>query len=179
MPTLPSFKIIVIAIAFGFGSGMWIDTKLHKASQTSSVVESRHESAANIKNSLLVSSQVDKQVDESNTQVVGIRKAVAQRLNSKERKDVKVVSDSNQSGIYCNATWNLDNGTAWLLNAARTGTPVNAASLIDEESKVASGITADQFIDNDLEVVELYKELAIEHNSLVDWAQTQIDKQAK
>jgi hypothetical protein len=76
----------------------------------------------------------------------------------------------------------LDDGTVGLLNAARTG-PVR----LDAHGRATFGtdgegtapaysgrpVTGREFAENDLEVVRLYRALAINHDALVDWVNQQ------
>lgn len=73
----------------------------------------------------------------------------------------------------------LDAGTVGLLNAARADLPASAASAIgDEEGAPAAAASVADFIDNDLDVVRLYHELAKRHDELVDFVTDEMRKRA-
>lgn len=62
----------------------------------------------------------------------------------------------------------FDIGAVRLLNAARTGTPVDSIAVSDAESQAPAFITIRVFVRNDTEIAKMYNDLAQRHNSLVD-----------
>jgi hypothetical protein len=72
----------------------------------------------------------------------------------------------------------LDVRTVGLLDAAREGRTVEPAAGGDGAGQAPSDVTVEEFIDNDSEVVTLYKDLAVRHDELVDWAERELRKQA-
>lgn len=95
----------------------------------------------------------------------------------------------SHSGINL-ASSNLDRLSVWLLNDARQGFPSEQRGCIDapassddscrppadSAAKELTEVTGPDLVDNDLEVVRMYNQLAIRHNGLVDWVETHITK---
>ena len=76
----------------------------------------------------------------------------------------------------------LDDGTVRLLNAARTGdaAAAGAADAGDAEGAAPAfaspPVTGAEFVDNDLQVAEHYRDLAARHDELVDWVRAEVEK---
>lgn len=62
----------------------------------------------------------------------------------------------------------FDVGAVRLLNAARTGTPIDSITVSDAESQAPAFVTIRVYVRNDTEIAKMYNELAERHNSLVD-----------
>lgn len=162
---------ISLSLILGFCSGFYTSGQFAKASQLEAVTEIQHQSTLEIEKSLTTSLDVEKKVTASNTSVSALRKQAQAHL--KESKDDK------PSQNHCNANDAfLDPDIVFLLNSARIGV-VGATSGSDGESKATSGIGIPAFIDNDLEVVGMYHELAERHNALVDWVSEEVEKRTK
>lgn len=70
----------------------------------------------------------------------------------------------------------LDLRSVRLLNEARTGSPIQddgRPSPGDDEESTPSAVTGADLALNDLQVVQLYHEVSIRHNGLVDWVTQQ------
>ena len=74
--------------------------------------------------------------------------------------------------------YGLDVGTVRLLNAARDGSPADATGIGDAASQAPSGIGLPELLDNDLQVVQLYRELSVVHDALVDYVDHLVQQQA-
>ncbi len=122
--------------------------------------------------SVAKSEQVDQRIAASSQRVRKAQSAVRERLSQPQEPTANDAHPSPDS------SWQLDVGTVGLLNAARANTDPDTAGLGDAESQAPSGIGAEEFIDNDLEIVRLYHELAERHNALVDYVEEQMRKQA-
>jgi len=70
----------------------------------------------------------------------------------------------------------VDVGTVWLLDAARRNEPLHSASISDEAAAEASDVTLSEFVENDLEVVKLYHQLASEHRALIEAVKSEMRK---
>lgn len=164
---------ISLALAVGYAAGFYAKGRFVKADQFESVTEARHESAQNIQQSLETSLATEQKVTDSTQQVVAIRKTVAARVQPKPQET------SNEANLrpVCPSS-GLDVGTVWLLNSARDGSTPDPAGLVDGASQAPSGIGLPELLDNDLEVVQLYRELAVRHDALVDYVESIIHKQA-
>lgn len=176
MPSISEIKNIIVAVALavivGFGLGFYVKAKFAEADQVDRVIESRHETAQNIQTSAAASQKLDEKVAKSDGAVQQIRTIIKTRI-VKEKANETIQMDRQ---ISCGA---LDVGTVRLLNAARTGAAVDSAAVGDEASQTPSGIAVPELLDNDLEVVQLYRELAAEHDTLVDYVESLMKKQAK
>lgn len=62
----------------------------------------------------------------------------------------------------------FDVGAVRLLNAARTGTPIDSVTVSDAESAAPAFIRIRVYVRNDTEIAKMYNDLAARHNSLVD-----------
>lgn len=164
---------ISVALLVGYSAGYYAKGRFVKADQFESVTEARHESAQNIQHSLETSLATEQKVTDSTQQVAVIRKAVAARVQPKTQET------SNEANLrpVCPGS-GLDVGTVRLLNSARDGSALDPASLGDGASQAPSGIGLPELLDNDLEVVQLYRELAVRHDALVDYVESLIQKQA-
>lgn len=164
---------VALALIVGFGAGYYTKGQFVKADQFEAVTEARSETAVDIQESLKTSAATEQEVTASNQQVAVIRKAISARVQPKTQET------SNEANLrpVCTGT-GLDVGTVRLLNSARDGSTLDPASLGDAASQAASGIGLPELLDSDLEVVQLYRELAVRHDTLVDYVESQIKKQA-
>lgn len=169
--------VLAIGLLVGFCSGFYTESKFIKAAQVDAMVESRHDSAQGIEQSLEISANTDSQITASNQSNQAIRTIVAKRVQAHE----KTIAINPSNGITAPSVcaWSIDVGTVRLLNSSRSGDPVDASRIGDAESQASSGVSASDFIDNDLQIVELYHELAIRHDSLVDYVEALVKKQAQ
>lgn len=167
----------VISAAIGFQVGYYVKGQFVKADLVESVAESRQDTASGIQLSVEVSQATESKIQSSDMQVGEVRRAVAARLKqttkentNEEGKDVVLRQSCVDAG--------LDVGTVRLLNGARDGSVIDPAGLGDDESKAPSGIGLPELLDNDLEIVQLYRELAVRHDTLVDYVESVIKQQA-
>lgn len=166
--------LLGIAGAFAIGTGVGYYTKgqFVKADHLDAAIEAREVTASNIQESLSISSAVEQKTTASNQRIAIIRKKAVERNKPKETVDVTLPVQPVRN---CN----LDHDTVRLLNAARDPAAALPTGNPDAESQAASQVTQSDLIDNDIEVVGLYHELAERHDALVDWVQTQVEKQAQ
>lgn len=160
----------IIGFAVGFPAGFYTAGRFVKADQLEAVDQAQRGTAVGIRESLKESAALDRSLDMGAAQNAQIKKLVVRRVKSQKVK--------HENPVTCSA-WTLDVGTVGLLNSARAGTPIDAASLGDEASKAPSSITPADLVENDTEVVGMYHDLAKRHNALVDYVQSKIDEQAK
>lgn len=170
-----SYRNIVLAVALalgvGFSVGFYTKGRFVKADQLEVVTEAQHQTAVDIQESLKTSLAVEQKVTTSDQQMTTIRKEVARRTQPKE-----TTNEANLHAPVCD--WRLDVGTVRLLNAARDGSALDTASLVDGAGKAPSEVGLPDLLDNDLEVVQLYRELAVRHDSLVDYVESKLKEQA-
>lgn len=180
MFSLDSLKNTAIAGALAFSIGLafgyYVKSQFVKADQFSAVTEAQHQTAKDIEHSLEIDSAVETKVTALTSNVESARKAVSIRLTQPTGDAKEAQNETTPQSRSCD--WSLDLGTVSLLNSARAGTPVDSAFLGDATSKIPSGIEFADFADNDLQVVELYHELAARHDALVDYVESKIKQQA-
>lgn len=164
-----------LALAIGYCAGYYTKAQFVKADQLDTVTKAQEQTAANIQESLKASTAVEQQVTASNQKVGDIRKEVASRVKQKEKEIVYV---EKKVPVPVADVCALDAGTVGLLNDARAGAAANPAGSSDGKSKAAADVEFSEFIDNDLQVVEQYHELATRHNALVDYVQSIVQQQA-
>lgn len=132
-----------------------------------------------------VSAQVDASAAASSSFTQEASTVVAQRLASNEPKVVyrtKIVKEQcsdepvspspvrPEPADASAAPWRFDVGTVRLLNAARSGNPVDPSSVgNDEGDNAPSTVGIAEFATNDLQVVHRYNALKAKHDALVDW----------
>lgn len=177
----------VIGLAVGFGTGFYAKSQFFKADQLDTAVKVQEQTKADIKDGVQTSVAVEKKADQAVENVSAIRKQVAKRLADKPAQSVVISNPTQQEpgneepriGLCVHPDPSLDVGTVRLLNAAREGAALDPASLGDDASKAPSGIGIAELVDNDLEVVGLYQELAVKHNALVDFVEKKLGIQSK
>lgn len=180
MMDLRSTLLATVAVAaLSFGGGYYTHSRFTKADQLDAVATTQHQTASNVQQSLTTSVAVEASAAASIQQVGEIRKVVAARLKPKETPHAQTASVPSNTDAHGDCVWTLDTGTVVLLNAARTGAASGAASVSDDQSQTPSGIDLAAFIDNDLEVVGLYRELATRHDALVDYVTSLVKQQAE
>jgi len=179
---------MVVALFIGFGGGYYTKSKFTDAAVVEQVKKDDKQTATNVVVSAQTSQKVESEVQKSDTTVSEIQEAVSKRPkrvrpsvviqpaqeNLNEKSDPKAV----QSVVSCDA-YQLDVGTVRLLNAARKGVGLDSIASGDEALSAPSGITIDKLLQNDLEVVKLYHDLAIRHDQLVDEVEEKLKQQAK
>lgn len=158
-----------LCLAIGFSAGYYTKAQFVKADQIDAATESRHQTATNIETSLETSLAVEKDVAASTKKISEIRKETSAHLKEK-RNDTKPQARCDAADAV------LDWNTVFLLNAARASVTDGSSSGSDGKGETLTEIGVTQFIDNDLEVVDLYHELATRHDALVDWVEAEVKK---
>lgn len=165
--------MICAALGIGFAAGFDAKGKFVKADRFDAVVSAQEQTRENIQQSLEKSADIEVRATASSTQVTTIRAAVKRRIEEQAHAEqVAAIPGVDQSSSGAACAWTLDVGTVGLLNAARTGADPSAAAGGDAEGKASSGLGPEDLIDNDLQVVEQYRDLAIKHDALVDFVQS-------
>lgn len=175
-----------IAVTVGFGGGYYTKTKFMAASETHELKKEAHESAGNILESHSKSAGIESKVAAGNTAANSIKSAAAQRVIKQERAREEFAKEHARqtdkldpaSDAVC-PPFVLDVGTVRLLNAARQGSAVESAGGSNEALNAPSSVGVSKLIDNDLEVVKLYNELATRHDALVDAVELKLKEQAE
>jgi hypothetical protein len=184
---------IVVSLSVGFGTGFYTERQFTKAGMVSAVIKVQKANATEVKKSAEASTAVEAKVSESIQKVESIRKDMTDHFKLKEKVkyeqspikqsvDAKSVSDlaalpEPVEKVSCD--WNLDVGTVGMLNSARAGSSIDPASVSDAASQAPSSVGVEAFIDNDLQVIEMYHDLATRHDALVDYVNSLLKKQAE
>lgn len=175
---------VFLSLIIGFGAGYYTESKFTKAAEVKAVVTAQKQSAIGEEKSLTVDSSINSVIAASSDAITTDRSRIASHLKT---KSTATLPKENTSESHFKLTaqqscadtgWTLDNYTVGLLNSARNSSIAYAPTGSDAAGKASSGISAAQFIDNDLQVVEQYKELATRHNALVDYVEGLIRTQA-
>jgi hypothetical protein len=180
----------VVALFVGGLAGYWFANKLHDADELEKVVELRKEDA-NVANELQrKDGAVTDRIVQTNDSVSAIQKEVAKRVQQTTKPvatnnlengnaNCKPARQEVPEGSLCNCDAGLSIGIIRLLNDARTGAPFNPATINNEEGGTPSGLSLADILDNDLEVVKKYHELASRHNGCVDYVDGLVKDQRK
>lgn len=184
---LESLKSILctaaIAAGLGFAVGYDLHSRLTKADKFDAVVSAQEQTRTNVQQSLEQSAAIEVRATASTQQIDGIRKTVAKRIEAQHARsanaaavpDAQAAQAADAAPVAC-VPWTLDVGTVGLLNAARTGADPGPAGGSDAEGEASSGLGPQDLIDNDLQVVQQYRDLAERHDALVDFVHSLIGK---
>lgn len=174
--------VAVASLVIGFAAGAWTNEQLTKADQLDAAVESQRETAVDVRDSLKQSVAVEEKVAASTQNVQEVRKQVAKRVKPPVSQPTPEKPHESlpeaQANLRPRTDWTLDLGTVWMLDSAREGLPFDPTRLRDGAGEAPSDVGVPELIDNDLEVVERYHELAERHNALVDYVESVIQQQA-
>jgi hypothetical protein len=163
--------VLATALIFGsagFASGWYFKGKSIAASELKEVITARRVDAKEAERSVIVSAIVDSAVEKSFSNIEQIkRKARKHDPVTPEVCSIAPISSSDERPVL-GGDPNLDPDTVRLLNAAREDRPVDPAGGLDAKESQAP-VSVSEFVDNDLEVVRLYHDLATRHDALVNW----------
>lgn len=157
----------LVGLAIGGFAGFYVKSKFVKAELVDQVVEQRKEDAEAVEKMQEKEAVLQDRVEEVRVVTKTVVKEVLKYVPA---------PTSHQESSACpdTAAGELTVGAVRLLNAARANTTVDTASWDDGESQAPSGVTYQEFVLNDLEVVGMYHDLAIRHDMLVDWVREQV-----
>ena len=199
--------VAALAILIGFGLGYHYKSVSTKAATETAVAKADQKvitgAAKDIKKADQIDAGVQAKLDEKDKTIESIRQRLQDLQDHPPIRYVTSHSPSNEVGkndsqpapaassgpndvgtavatVPGNSCFFLDNESVRLLNAAREGVPVDSPAGAGYAAGVTfAPVSAWNFIDNDLTVVKRYNDLAEKHNSLVDYVQTLLDKQAQ
>lgn len=173
-----NWKVIIlsciVSFVLGLSLGYWTKAKFVKADAYEQLSDAQTETASEVQKSLQTSLTVETKADAQSERVSVIRNKARKHFKetpNEARLDRKTDCPSGPAV--------LDAGTVFLLNTARSRTGIGAPEFGDEEGRAASPVSLSDLIDNDLEVVGKYWELAERHDALVDWVEAEVKKQAE
>jgi hypothetical protein len=175
------------ALVIGFGGGYEVHSKFTKAVEVTSLKRDAKVSGANVVESHKASVSIESKVALQNAVADKLKSAAALRVaKQQERAHEEFAKELARSldkkmppePVVCPDPV-LDVGTVRLLNAAREGAAVDAAGSSDAALETPSAVGVGKLVDNDLDVVKLYHDLAARHDALVDAVEKKLQDQAK
>lgn len=172
------FILLVVGAVLGIGLTLWGQSLLSSHKETKAAKQTVVETVASVDKAGADEAVTDKQLAKNADNSVKIRDAVEDRISNFQFSQVRHDPNPNPTSaneLQCApAPVNLDTvlpfdvGTVRLLNAARTGTPIDSVTVSDAESRTPATVTIRIFVRNDTEIAKMYNDLAIRHNLLVD-----------
>lgn len=158
-----------LSLTIGFMVGSYSEKQFVKADKFEAATEAQSQTTTEIKESLETSLAVESEVAASNQKVSKIRSAVAAHLKEEVPHDQGKPSCAPADVL-------IDGRTVFLLNAARSGSGISTTGSTDGEVSTAPSVGFPELIDNDLQVVQMYRELATKHDALVDWVSAEVEQ---
>lgn len=179
---------VAVCVALGFAAGYYTKGQFAEAQVVEQARGDLKQSAANVVQAIETNQKVEMAVAQSSQAVTQIQQAVAKRPKlvkpaskpqpKPEKPNEEAPSLAAPAAASCDA-YELDTGTVRLLNAARKGADLDTVAGSDEALAAPSGITVDRLLQNDLEVVKLYRDLAKRHDELVTEVEEKLKQQAE
>ena len=173
---IKQIQIALVALFIGIGIGYFTKGQFVKAERTDALIESQKEIVNDViqaeKTNERVETAVAKTEQKSNVAKQTIRKipfVVVEPGNCPANPEPEVASVSRTDDVL-----HLGRGAVSVLDAARENVDLDPAAISNEESRAASDVTLDEFVQNDLEVVRMYHELSERHNTLVEFVSSKI-----
>lgn len=174
-----NIKNIVLAFLLGLSIGIFGGWHVHgwfvDAHQVEKMVNVRKNDAKEVQKSQNIDKAVTADIDFSNKTISDIRKKIKDYAKAPTIVPAQGFDDDSRLApanpgqlLVCTGDF-LSRGQLWMLNSARAGTLDSSAIPGDAEGKAPSSVAVTEFIDNDLEVVGIYHELAKRHDALVDY----------
>lgn len=183
---LSSLRNVILALLVGllvggFG-GYYTKGKFTEADVVRRTVELRKADVVAVDQMQMAEKRLQENISSSEENVQKIRKEIKRHVPFVQTPTAKPEVDAGAGKVVdlreagCPER-TLSVGVAGMLNAARAGRSFDPAAWSNAESEAPSGITDQDFIDNDLEVVGQYHDLAKRHDALVDWVSQTVLKQ--
>lgn len=178
--------LILVGIVLGIGITLWGQSILTTKSEVKEAKAALVGTGQAVVNANKEEAKLSDDLDKIANNGDKIRDALGDRLNKpfqlKSATNANSQTSHNPSGNaqssdvnQCTPTFidgssymPFDVGTVRLLNAARTGTPIDSVAVSDAEGEAPAYITVRVFVRNDTEIAKMYNDLAARHNSLVD-----------
>lgn len=188
MSTVQVFIVAVLtALVFGFGTGWYVNDKFDKANVVEHLTETRKEDSKNVADAQAkdraIATEKEKVREEIKVVTKEIVKYVPRYRTAQCPATEQASNGTSQPPVAENkaqlaaATDVLTVGAVRLLNDARTGAADRAAKRSDAEEQAPSDVTLEVFVVNDLEIVQQYRELAKDHDALVEYVEELMRKQ--
>lgn len=201
--------LISALVAASFGAGFFTKALFDLAHQAKEARVAVKQSAQNVVASVAQSGRIEQEVAQVTGNVNSIKAAIVKRgvtLHPKQESthvatapdhhvldgsiaDIQpaaagagaaaLVAHGTESACAGSTDFVLDLPTVRLLNAARQGRGLGATGSGDEAQSAPSAIGVADLIANDLDVVQMYLELAKRHDELVDAVEKNLKEQAR
>lgn len=159
-----------ILVAFILGCFVGYQEKAFrvKAEQTEKLQEVRASDSAAIVSAV----ETDKKVEKAKVEIRYQTRTVIKEIE----KYVPATQTHSEDLAACEPAV-LNVAAVSLLNAARTGTPVDPSEWSNETSRAPTAIGLRELSESDAEIAGLYRELAESHNALVDFVEKKLAEQ--
>ena len=129
-----------------------------------------------------------KKIDTSDSLIASLKKEIKQHeVVTYKTRVIKHVQPTSSAGsgsgsLVCHSASDppvLTDAAVRVLDAARRNVDPDPVAGIDAAGETASDVALSEFVENDLEVVRLYHELAARHDELVSYVESIMNQQAK
>lgn len=158
----------LVSLLLGTGIGYYIKAKFVAAAQKTALVELRKVDAKSVQDSTRREGKLQDRLDTTRRNAQIIQKESDPHVY----RNPKVTCDAVEAG----GDLFLGIRDVRLLNAARENRTADPATWRDAEVKAPSDITVAGFVQNDLQVVEQYHDLAQRHDELVDYVNALVER---
>lgn len=188
---LAKVLLTIAALAVVFTIGYSIGSDHEKAKQIDGLTQAQADSNREVTKSQKESIAIESRVSESTQLIEEVKKQAVERVKANEPKVItKIVTkyvgvpdDSSTNGninsestVETTLPWTFGNGTIRLLNTARSNDTTSTTDGDDASDQTASSVKVSDLVDNDLEVVGLYHELAERHKGLQQYLSEKQDQ---
>lgn len=174
---------LILTACVAFSTGFYTKGRFVEADRVQGFVEAQKEVVNDVFEAAKTSDRIEEKNDQTEKRTEKaksvVRKApvvVLEPAVCPERESAEVPADeqrtggtaSDDRGVY------LSRAAVSVLDAARQDIDLDPAAISGEEIRTASDVTVDEFVQNDLEVVRMYHDLATRHDELVDFVFSKI-----
>lgn len=189
---------LIVLLMISFGLGFWTKGEFVLADQAKHSQVVVKDAAKGIEHSVKESARIETEVATTDDAVKQIKAEIAKRGVTISHKSVcKPKPEQSNDRIDPNVgqtrpemamvevnddfggTFFIDLESLRLLNDARKGRPLVPTGRSNEEKPGASTVAVDDLVQNDLEVVRMYHDLAKRHDELVDAVEKKLHEQTR
>lgn len=162
--------LTVIALLAGIYTGWTINSKLTQASHDKALSVALQAQRSELLKDLKKAEAINADLRTKSEAIT----ALSADLKTQVTQSLKAQRKTNEELGHC---LDLNARTASLLNSARANVrPSDTSGPGDAKEQTLAPISAEEFLENDLEIVRLYHELAANHDALVDWLEQEMKK---
>lgn len=180
--------VALLSSVVGFGAGYYTKHKFALAEIHEAVTEQRKEDAHALADMQAKEAALQAQLDEERARIETIQREIKphviyRTVHAKPQKPTPGTEglgdpapEQDCPAVADGGTAFLDVATVRLLDDARAGA-ADAPAWGDAEVEAAADVSVTEFVQNDLEVVGMYHDLATRHDALVEWVEGLLKKQ--